>query len=367
MSLDPVVGELKEIRAGLDAKFKSMAEDQRKSAARILDLEQMVALGESIGRGMGGSIKSAGELVAESEEIAAFVKSGAVGRCRIPIESKSILNLGTIVQPDRQSEIVQAIKRRLRIRDLLAPGRTQSNSIQWLRQSSESNVAATVAEGALKPQSDLGLQLMTSPVSTIATYFRASRQSLDDLSQLQSLIDGRGRYMLGVVEETQMLTGDGTGVNLSGLLLPANSTAYDTTRTVSGDTKVDTLLNAVAQVQDQTFLEATGIVVNNSDWTKIRKLKTAQGAYLIGDPQEATEPNIWGVPVVTTPAMAAGSFLVGNFNLAAQIFDRLDAEVLVSTEDQDNFVRNLVTIRCEERLAMVVSQPLALVYGAFPT
>ena len=72
---------------------------------------------------------------------------------------------------------------------------------------------------------------------------------------------------------------------------------------------------------------------------------------------------MWGLPVAEADAMPAGSFLTGAFGLAAQIFDRMEADVMISTEDQDNFVRNMVTILGEERLALVVRRPAALIYG----
>ena len=77
----------------------------------------------------------------------------------------------------------------------------------------------------------------------------------------------------------------------------------------------------------------------------------------IGD--EASPRN----PVVQTQAMAAGKFLSGAFKLGAQVFDRWQARVEVATENEDDFIKNLVTILAEERLALAVYRPETFVYG----
>ena len=94
--------------------------------------------------------------------------------------------------------------------------------------------------------------------------------------------------------------------------------------------------------------------------------KTTTGEYILGNPAASTPPQLFGLPVVPTAAITQGNFLVGAFDLAAQIYDRMAVEVLLSTEAGTNFTSNQVTIRAEERLALAVKQPLALIYGAMP-
>lgn len=87
---------------------------------------------------------------------------------------------------------------------------------------------------------------------------------------------------------------------------------------------------------------------------------------MLGDPAAATPERLRGLPLVITRAITVGSFPVGNFDMAAQIFDRMGVEVLISTEDSDNFRKNLVTIRAENRLALAVKRPAALITGTLP-
>jgi HK97 family phage major capsid protein len=75
---------------------------------------------------------------------------------------------------------------------------------------------------------------------------------------------------------------------------------------------------------------------------------------------------LWGLPVAQCFSMSAGEFLVGAFKLAATLFDREEAQILVSNEDNDNFTRNMVTVLAEERLALAVSRPAAIIHGFVP-
>ncbi|HDS8780199.1 TPA: phage major capsid protein, partial [Klebsiella michiganensis] len=95
----------------------------------------------------------------------------------------------------------------------------------------------------------------------------------------------------------------------------------------------------------------------------IELTKDNEGRYIIAQPVNGSVPRIWGLPVVETQAMAQNNFLTGAFNMAAQIFDRMDIEVLLSTENEDDFIKNMVTIRAEERLALAVYRPEAFVTG----
>lgn len=288
-------------------------------------------------------------------------------RGRVLVDVKDISSLttdaagsvGTMIQPDRASPVMLP-QRRMTVRALLAPGTTSSNSIEYDREEGFTNSAAPVAEGALKPQSELQYTEETAPVRTIAHWMRASVQVLADAPGLRSMIDQRLRYGLAYVEEQQLLNGSGTGQNLEGLVTAA--TAYAAPGGLTAGQMIDTIRLGHLQVALAEY-PANGTVLNPIDWAFIEMLKDGEGRYLIGNPQGNLSPTLWGLPVVATQAMGVDKFLTGAFDLAAQIFDRQDATVEVSTEDQDNFVRNKVTIRAEERLALAIYRPEAIVYG----
>jgi HK97 family phage major capsid protein len=258
--------------------------------------------------------------------------------------------------------IIQPPMRQLVVRDLLMPGTTASNAIEYPVETDDpaSTAAAPVSEGARKPQSDIRFDLRNVPVRTIAHFMKASRQILDDAPMLMSYIDGRLVYGLGYAEEFQLLYGDGTGQNLLGIIPQA--TAYAAAFAPTNPTNIDTLRLASLQATN-AYYPATGYTLHPTDWAKIELTKDTQGRYIVGQPETEIAARLWGLPVVQTPAMQVGHFLTGSFRLAAQIFDRMQKEVMISTEDQDNFVRNMVTIRAEERLALAVYRPAAFIYG----
>lgn len=314
----------------------------------------------------GGREMSAGERFVADEKFKTFASDGRP-RGRVVIDVKDISSLttnapgsvGTMIQPDRAAPVALP-DRRMTIRALIAPGTTTSNSIEYDREVGFTNSAAPVDEGALKPQSEIQYTEETASVRTLAHWMRASVQVVADAAGLQSMIDQRLRYGLAYVEEQQLLNGSGTGQNLEGLVTAA--TAYAAPGGLVAGQMIDTLRMGSLQVALAEY-PANGYVLNPIDWAFIEMMKDGEGRYLIGNPQGGLNPTLWGLPVVPTQAMTVDKFLVGAFDLAAQIFDRQNATVEVSTEDQNNFVTNRITIRAEERLALAIYRPEALVYG----
>lgn len=378
-------GELKALveKANAEAKSAGVVAAETKAAieksiaeaapihARLLDLEQKA---ERRGQPTAAN-QSAGQLFTADDGFKRLA-SDRRGTARMALKSitmNATINTitgatggggdaGASIVPDYRPGIIIPALRRMTIRALIMPGRTSSNLIRYVQETGFQNEAAMVLEAAAKPQSDVTLELVDSAVKTLAHWMKASVQVLADVPLLESYIDGRLRYGLMYVEEGQILNGDGTGDNLLGLIPQA--TAFDTSLLVAGDTQADSLRRAKLQVRKAEYA-ASGIVLNPVDWATIETLKDANGRYIFGNPQAENEPKMWGLPVVETNAMPTGHFMVGAFDIAAQIFDREDANVQVSTEDADNFTKNLVTIRGEERLAMAVYRPQSFVYGAF--
>jgi HK97 family phage major capsid protein len=335
-------------------------------SARLVEVEQKLAR-----RGGNDNVpqKSIGAQFTDSDDFKSL-KSRGRGVARMAV--KAVTNItsttsgtggvGSAIRPDRLPGIISVPDRPLTIRDLIAPGRTDSNAIEYVQESGFQNMAASVAEGALKPKSDLSFEMKTANVRTIAHWFKASKQVLDDVPQLQSYIDGRARYGLLYVEEQQLLAGDGTGQNLLGLIPQAK--AFDDDLRGAGDTKIDTIRRAILQVRIAEY-RASGIVMNPKDWTDIELTKDTSGSYIWSNPTVNNGQNLWGLPVVDTNSMPEGEFMVGAFNIAAQVFDRETANVEVSTENEDDFVKNMVTIRAEERLGLAVMRPESFVHGDF--
>ena len=346
-----------EIKSGFDRTTNELAE-------RVNDLEQKAARAE-FGGGDYGS-KSWGAQVADSDQVKALAetKGSQPGRVRIEVKdiSTSPTSGGALITPMRDGTINMLAGRQPRLRDLLTVINTSSGSVEYVDQVTRDNNAAPVAEGTLKPQSDYAFELKNLPIRTIAHWTKASVQVLDDAPQLRSIVDNELRYGLALAEEAQLLTGDGVSPNLDGLI--TNATAYAAEFAPAGETMIDKIGLGMLQVSN-AYYEPNGIVIHPSDWMRMRLLKSADGEYLLGNPQVAAEQRLFGLPVVTTTAMAIDKFLIGDFRRAATLYDRQEATVALSTEDGDNFVKNMVTIRCESRLGLALKNAAALSYGDF--
>lgn len=350
------------------AALTKQAEEATAVQARLQEVEQLVAKLKANDNGP-AKRKSLGQQFVEDEKVAEFLKLGSTAKGRVQMNVKAITSLtsgdgnaGEMIVPYRDPTIYRNPGRLLTIRDLLSAGRTVSNAVDFVQETGFTNNAAPVAEGAQKPESSLEFTLQSSPVRTLAHWMQASRQVLADVPALQSYIDTRLRYGLELVEEDQLLAGDGTGQNLLGLIPQA--TPFDLARRRVGDTRIDIVRRAMTQVRISNY-RADAIVLHPSDWEEIELTKSTTQEYIWANPRGLLVPTLWGLPVIDTTAVEEGEFLVGNFKMSSQIWDREDASVDISTEDRDNFVKNMVTIRCEERLALCVYRPEALIYGDF--
>lgn len=360
----PLAGTAKELA---DEAITGMNE----AKARLDEIEQKMARN---GGDQRAEFKSAGQWFVESDTVKGLMADQRAGqRVSVDLDQKAIISslttdangsAGDLVVPQR-APLVDAVERRMTIRDLLMPGNTNSGSIQYPKETGFTNSAATHTEtgGTAKPQSEIKFDIVTANVTTIAHWVLATRQILDDAPMLRSYIDGRLRYGLRYAEELQLLNGDGTGTNLNGVYTQATALSSNPA-VVTSPNKMDVIRYAMLQAA-LAELPPNGIVLHPTDWAGIETTKDSAGNYIIGDPAATLQPRLWGLPVVATQAITVDKFLVGAFNTAAQIFDRQDARVELSTEDDQNFRKNLVTILAEERLALAVYRPEAFIKGDF--
>ncbi|MDX0427998.1 phage major capsid protein [Sinorhizobium medicae] len=332
--------------------------------------EQVAEIEQKLARGGGNKTtpeKTIGEQFVEDQGVKDWAQSSP-SKGKADVRFKATITsattdtagaAGAAVETTRLPGILALPQRRLTVRDLISPGRMDGNALEYVRETGFTNSAAPVAETAAKPESDLKFDLVTTSAKVIAHWMKASRQILDDFSQLRSIIDQRLLYGLAYVEEGQLLNGDGTGQNLHGIIPQA--TAYAAAFTPDAPTAIDTLRLAQLQAALAEY-PATGHVLHPTDWARIELTKDTTGRYIIGNPQGTIGPTLWGLPVVATQAIAVDKFLTGAFRLGAQLFDRWDARVEAGFVN-DDFIKNLVTILAEERLALAVYRPEAFIYG----
>lgn len=267
-----------------------------------------------------------------------------------------------------------------RVRDLFQASRTTANVLWGIRETGFTNNARVVSERTaadgtaatggptdvygLKPKSDLTIVPIMYPIATIAHILYVHKQTLDDVPRLRDIIDRDMVDGVKMAEDQQLLYGDGTGDNLTGLV---NTDGIQTYSGLATD-KRSTQIRRAATRALLAYYNPTGVVLHPLDWEAIEVETDKNGAYTVAvSVAIGAEKRLWRLNVVDSPAMQQGRFIVGAFGTGAKVYDREDVNIAVSTENRDLFERNAVTIRAEERLGIVVDRPESFVYGTLTT
>jgi len=360
------IKELGEVKVETKAKLEAISKQYDELYNRVQAVEQKGAFVTQE-----SSAYNLGEEFVKSAAFAAM-QSGSTGRARMEIKTAIINATGQnqpLVSSDRDmSGIYTSPNRNLRIRDMIRSRPTSSNLIEFTRENAFTNNAGPTVSGSpqafenvTKPESANTFTLVNVPVVTLAHFIPASVQVLDDSPMLASHINGRLMYGLKLKEETQLLLGTGANGQLNGLYTQA--TAY-TVASPTRTNEIDILRDAIKQAQVSEY-SPDFIVLNPADWfdIEIRKVGTSDARYVVGDPNNMRPESLWGLPIIVTNSITAGTFLMGS-SMAAEIADRQQAVVEASREDSTNFQKNMVTIRAEERLALCVFRTEAFIKGS---
>lgn len=379
-----------------DAEFKK-AEEQDSNGKRVMSARERLSFyTEAVtGRRMGfvhadvqpARPKSLGEEFTESESYKALKASGALDndQSRIQFRSDPVTgqrrfaatdeistasgsNAADLVTPMYLPGILPLPQRPLTVRELFTNSPMgQGDLVSYARQTGFDNAAAAVAQAAsvpgntgAKPQSSIAWSRETAPVTTIATWMAATRQMLADVDQARSLIDNQGRLMIGLEEEDQLLSGDGASPNLEGIQSIPTVLTFDAT----GEDNLDAIRHAKTMTRTGTSrLMADAIVLHPDDAEAIDLLKTTDGYYRGGNPIGNFTFNqpIWSLRRVESEGVSAGTAIVGAFRAGATVFERQPLTVYTSDSHSDFFIKNLIAVLFEERLAFPVFFPTAFV------
>lgn len=384
--LDARVEKLhKEIQDGkADAVTKAAFQDaveKVEKAEKSLDKlnSEVTELAKKAANLLGGSAnhrKSIGQIAAGCEQLKSYSGGNLVlANIDAPLVSKAAPDpvtsaagsAGVLIQPHRVPGIIAGPELPVTVRDLFTAITTGSNAIEWVQEKAFINNAGPQnGEGAPKNQSGLTFEVKNTPVKTLAHWIPCSRQVLSDVATLQGYVDGRLRLGLLLKEDEQLLFGDGTGNNLLGLTPQATAFSKAGMPAVAAGmpahTAIDYLRWSFLQVAKAGY-PATFAALSLDDWAIIEMMKTIDGAYIFGTPMDGTAPRIWGKRVVESHALDAGEFLAGSA-FAATIYDREQVTVRIAEQHGTFFIENMVALLCEERLALTVERPGALVTGS---
>ena len=383
---DNLVTVTGEIKSGIDAQnveiksIKTDAESTSKEIKSSVDVvatdvkgmdTRLTAMEVKANRTIEGHLmerKSAGEQFTQSAEF----KSRQGFRTDHVVLNESLItkdisngvgSAAALTTQYRNPTIFRNPNRQVLIRDLLTTIPITDSAVEVMREDVFTNSAAPQAgELALKAKSDITYSQETYTVQTMAHHVIASRQILSDVPRLQAEIDNRLMYGLDLLSDNQLLLGDGTGQNLTGLLVDAAVPDLGASDAEDGTIWVDFIRKAVTTLQVANY-QGTAVIVSPQDWEILETSKGTDGHYIWATVPQGGEARMWRIPVVVSNGMPVGTFLMGDFAMGATIYDRQQKSVYTSDSHADLFVRNGIAILAEERLAFAIERPKAFVKG----
>ena len=256
------------------------------------------------------------------------------------------------------SQNVAEIKYQLGVRDLFSSEAISGNSYTFFRMGATdlpNNYDGKTAQGAEKPQIHPTYTPIVGALQKIAAHLKETDELLDDAPYLESVVRGRGAYDLQKVIEAYLVS---TLLGTSGIDVTVNS-----------GISFDNLLKAKMAVNANTGYDADAIIINPADLQTLLLTKDGgnSGQYLMGGPAYAPYGNgaygaylpIWGMKVVATSAISSGTAIVGAFKACASVITKAGEgfRVEVANQNEDDFVKNIVTVRIEERILEAVRLP----------
>lgn len=363
---EKATGEMKELgKVSTETKnaIDAIGIEQRTLADRLLIIEQKA------------TAQNDGQVVEESWG-AQFIKNASyidfqkkTTRGSMGLELKNtVTNAIGNTFSERRPGIVEGAFRVFTIEDLLVTIPTSSNAIDWVRENVFTNNAAEAAEGVQIGQSSITFATGTMPVQNVAHFIKITRQLAMDNAALAAYIDRRMIYGVNLRAEGQIVAGNGTSPNLSGLTNAGNFTAHGYTAAsltalgLSPTNRFDLIGKMIGDCALSDY-PADVVVLNTADWWTLRLTKDSQGRYILGDPGSSVPPTLFGLPVVASNAMPADNVWVGSLAQAATLHAREGVVLDLSDSDENNFQLGLVSVRAMRRLALTVEKPAAARYG----
>ena len=162
--------------------------------------------------------------------------------------------------------IVNQRRERLVAADLMGSATVTLPTIKYLVEKANRIVEgapATVAPGGAKPYVKFAdFDIVTESLSKIAALTKLADEMVEDYGFVADWINNQLIYEVSVVEEQQLLNGDGVGSNLKGLL---NRDGVQT-HTAAAGKWFDGIFEANAKIPLATNLVGDGLMINPADY-----------------------------------------------------------------------------------------------------
>lgn len=373
-SLDPALkGEV----ANLSTKFQELTKSQTDLATmldgKLADMKALRNDGE-LPKGFNELLKAAFANKPKDglsyEAQIKGIKDGKIGKQQLEINLKAVADMTTTTNTsgtlflgvDQRPGITVQPLFDAHLRPLFRQSTTEKPFIRYLRETAAQGDPGMVAEATLKPQMDFSFDEVDSPVRKIAGYFRISEEMIDDIPFILNYLTTRGVERLRNVEDFQLLHGDGTGQNLSGLDKMAVAFSAGNTKTPAPN-EFDVLVAAKKQLRLKQLL-ATLVVVHPDDFATMRLLKATTNEPLFPYLLDLGTITVDGTPIVQNTRVTPGTFYVMDAR-QIEVVDRMQTQVRLFDQDRDNAILNMVTCVIEERLAFMIYRSDCVIKSTF--
>lgn len=378
------------VKAAKEAKSFIDAVEGKAAIDQYLDApEGPSEAGLNAGAARGGTeVKSLADVFMESKQFQTAREAGFrdVQRISGDLEGKSIHSLsgGTVTHQALGTAenlgISERAMRKTRIRDLFPKSSTRASILYgvietgWVnnakqvreRYAADGVSPATGADSDVfghKPKSTINMRPVTYPVATIAHTLDAHKNILDDEPRLRTFLNHRMAEGVKYAEDFDLLHSIGdNSEELTGLF---NVTGVQQYTGLTTDKKSIQIRRAITKAQLAEY-DPSGIVISPEMWEEVEIETDHNGMFRVAvNVAVGAVKQVWHLDVAVTTAMSDANFLIGAFGLGAQLHDRESVNVTMSTENQDNFERNVVTFRAEERVALEVPRPESFIVGTW--
>lgn len=291
----------------------------------------------------------------------AYLRVKGGGNFRAELGMKDAASSSTTVgqMPNQLVGLVSRTHESLRILDHIPTSPTEAPSIEYIAHTSSTGGAGSVSAGATMTEVILNTTTIIAKLEKLGIFTTLTDEIVADYSAFRSYVEVELTRLIVDAENAQLIGGNGTSPQIRGIL--SASGTLTRVKAASPETQIDTLNLAINDLRTgPSFIEPDLFIVNPTTWTGIRGLKNSYGEYLLGDPGQTPVNELWGVPVVTTTQITAGTGILMNAAAACTAWIRQGITLEMTNSSGADFESGRVKVRATERLTLGIQRPSAI-------
>ena len=348
-SSDDVVGKVRELNA--DLTELGVKQTDLAMIKRAYDMSRDIP--EEDAPATAPAVKgSFGEQFVKSS---AYTEKGASSELDIDFKTLMATTAGWAPETTRSGLLVDIATRPVQVTDIIPVDPTSQAAYVYMEETTFTNNAAEVAEGGTYGEAAFALTEQTSTVRKIGVWVPVTDEQLEDEPAAQAYLDRRLPFMLRQRLDTQILTGNGTAPNLRGI----NNVVGIQTQAKGADPVFDAILKAATKVKVTGRAMPGAVIFHPNDWQDLRLTRTADGIYILGNPNEPGPSSIWGLRPIESDAQTENTAVVGDFTNYSLLAVRRGVEVQVTNAHSTFFIEGKQAVRADMRAALVFLRPAA--------